>query len=170
MNLDMPPIFDLLQRVLRLAGAPQPAPLHLLLLHPIALAAWVGMLATSLNLLPGGQLDGGHIIFALSPRAHRHASLIGAVALAVAAYYLWSGWIIWAVAFLLTRKHPPVSRPEPAIPPRRKTLAWAGLLLFVLTLMPIPFDSGSFKSTIEDWREARRLEQVLQQYQRLHQR
>lgn len=163
MNLDMPPIFDLLQRVLRIAGVAQPAPLHLLLLHPIALAAWVGMLATALNLLPGGQLDGGHIVFALSPRAHKNASLIGAAALVFAAYYLWSGWLIWAVAFLLTRKHPPVARPEPALPSSRKTCAWIGLLLFALTLMPIPFDSGSLKSAIDEWRETRRVE-------RLHQR
>lgn len=170
MNLEMPPIFDLLQRILHMSGVAQPAPLHLLLLHPIALAAWVGMLATALNLLPGGQLDGGHIVFALSPRAHKYASVIGAVALFFAAYYLWSGWIIWAIAFLLTRKHPPVARPEPTLAHSRKVCAWLGLLLLVLTLLPIPFDSGSLKSAIEEWRESRRIEQVMQQYQRLHQR
>src|SRR5262249_12057048 len=43
-------------------------------LHPTAIAAWVGMFATSLNLLPGGQLDGGHIVFSIIPRAHRFIS------------------------------------------------------------------------------------------------
>jgi membrane-associated protease RseP (regulator of RpoE activity) len=170
MGLGMPPIFDLLQQLLHVTGGAQPAPLHLLLLHPIALAAWVGMLATALNLLPGGQLDGGHIVFALSPRAHRYASVIGAAALLVAAYYLWSGWMIWAIAFLLTRKHPPVARPEPTLASSRKTCAWLGLLLLVLTLMPVPFDSGSVKSAIDEWRESRRVERVMQQYQQLHQR
>jgi membrane-associated protease RseP (regulator of RpoE activity) len=107
------------------------------------------MLATALNLLPGGQLDGGHIVFALSPRAHRFMSLGGAVALLAAAYYLWAGWLIWAIAFLVTRRHPPVMRPEPAMPNSRRLFAWLGLLLLVLTIMPVPFDSGSFKSEIE---------------------
>src|SRR5580692_10234057 len=49
-------------------------PLHRVLLHPVAIAAWVGMFATALNLLPGGQLDGGHIVFSILPRAHKLVS------------------------------------------------------------------------------------------------
>jgi membrane-associated protease RseP (regulator of RpoE activity) len=149
MGLGMPLIFDLLARPLNAVGLHQGVPLHLLLLHPIALAAWVGMLATALNLLPGGQLDGGHIVYALSPRGHRIISLAGTVGLLVAAYYLWAGWLIWAIAFLLTRKHPPVMRPEPELPKSRRLFAWLGLLLLVLTIMPVPFDSGSFRDEIK---------------------
>jgi membrane-associated protease RseP (regulator of RpoE activity) len=149
MGLGMPVIFEILLRPLHAAGWHHDVPLRLLLLHPIALAAWVGMLATALNLLPGGQLDGGHIVYALSPRAHRWMSLVGAVGLLVAAYFLWAGWLIWAIAFLITRKHPPVMRPEPAIPKSRRLLAWVGLLLLVLTIMPVPFDSGSFKDEVQ---------------------
>jgi membrane-associated protease RseP (regulator of RpoE activity) len=153
MGLGMPLIFHLLARPLHALGWQHILPLHLLLLHPIALAAWVGMLATALNLLPGGQLDGGHIVYALSPRAHRFMSLAGAVGLLVAAYYLWSGWLIWAVAFLLTRKHPPVKISEPALPKSRRILAWIGLLLLVLTIMPVPFDSGSMREAWTEWRQ-----------------
>jgi membrane-associated protease RseP (regulator of RpoE activity) len=150
MGLGLPLIFHLLAPPLHALGWQHVLPLQLLLLHPIALAAWVGMLATALNLLPGGQLDGGHIVFALSPRAHRMMSLGGAVALLVAAYYLWAGWFIWAIAFLITRRHPPVMRPEPVMPQSRRVFAWLGLLLLVLTIMPVPFDSGSFRDEIHE--------------------
>jgi membrane-associated protease RseP (regulator of RpoE activity) len=149
MGLGLPLIFHLLAAPLHALGWHPIVPLHLLLLHPIALAAWVGMLATALNLLPGGQLDGGHIVFALSPRAHRLMSIGGAGALLVAAYYFWAGWFIWAIAFLITRRHPPVMRPEPKMPKSRRLLAWLGLLLLVLTIMPVPFDSGSFRDEIK---------------------
>jgi len=149
MGLGMPLIFDLLSQPLHTMGWQQPGPLHLVLLHPIALAAWVGMLATALNLLPGGQLDGGHIVFALSPRAHRVMSVAGAIGLLVAAYFFWAGWLIWAIAFLITRKHPPVMRPEATMPKSRRLLAWVGLLLLVLTIMPVPFASGSFRDEIK---------------------
>ena len=149
MGLGLPLIFHLLAAPLHALGW-QNTPFHLLLFHPIALAAWVGMLATALNLLPGGQLDGGHIVFALSPRAHRVMSVAGAIGLLVAAYYLWAGWFIWAIAFLITRQHPPVMRPERSLPQSRVLLAWLGLLLLVLTIMPVPFDSGSFRDEIHE--------------------
>ena len=67
------------------------------LLHPTAIAAWVGMFATSLNLLPGGQLDGGHIVFSISPRAHKFVSRLTILILLPMAYYLWMGWFVWAI-------------------------------------------------------------------------
>jgi membrane-associated protease RseP (regulator of RpoE activity) len=115
-----------------------------LLLHPVAIAAWVGMLATALNLLPGGQLDGGHIVFALSPRAHKWLTLSFAVLLLLVAVFYWSGWLIWAIAFWITRRHPPVMHPHLPMPASRKALAWIALLLFVLTVMPAPFAGGGF--------------------------
>ncbi len=72
-------------------------PLMQLSLHPVTIAAWVGMFATSLNLLPGGQLDGGHIVFSLWPRAHRWVSRLTILALIPMAYFLWAGWLVWAV-------------------------------------------------------------------------
>jgi membrane-associated protease RseP (regulator of RpoE activity) len=115
-----------------------------LLLHPVAIAAWVGMLATALNLLPGGQLDGGHIVFALSPGAHKWLTLTFAMLLLLVAIFFWSGWLIWAIAFWITRRHPPVMHPYMPLPRSRRALAWVALLLFVLTAMPAPFAGGGF--------------------------
>jgi len=69
-------------------------PFERLNLHPMAIAAWVGMFATALNLLPGGQLDGGHIVFSIAPRAHRFVTVITILALLPLGYYFWAGWLI----------------------------------------------------------------------------
>jgi membrane-associated protease RseP (regulator of RpoE activity) len=77
-------------------------------LHPVARAAWVGMFATAMNLLPAGQLDGGHVVYALLGRAHKW--ITGAFLLALVPMgRIWNGWWFWAVLlFLFARKHPPV--------------------------------------------------------------
>src|SRR5437870_6785693 len=78
-----------------LVGAMNPAsavaglPLNRILLHPVGIAAWVGMFATALNLLPGGQLDGGHILYSISPRAHWYVSRLAILILLPMAYYFW---------------------------------------------------------------------------------
>jgi membrane-associated protease RseP (regulator of RpoE activity) len=77
-------------------------------LHPVARAAWVGMFATALNLLPVGQLDGGHIVYALLGRSHKWITQTFLLAL-LPMGRLWNGWWLWAVLlFFLARKHPPV--------------------------------------------------------------
>jgi membrane-associated protease RseP (regulator of RpoE activity) len=150
MSLGSPLIFEVIQRAFHLPA------MGTLLFHPVALAAWVGMLATALNLLPGGQLDGGHITYSLSPKLHRYVTLAGAGALVIAAYLLWSGWLIWAVAFLITRRHPPVLRPERKLPSSRRALAWLALLLLVLTAMPVPIESGSLREAWAEYRSHQR--------------
>ncbi len=78
-------------------------------LHPVARAAWVGMFATALNLLPAGQLDGGHIVYALFGRAQKQITSIFLVLLLPMAWFGWSGWAFWAVLiFFFARKHPPL--------------------------------------------------------------
>lgn len=77
-------------------------------LHPVARAAWVGMFATALNLLPVGQLDGGHILYALLGRTQKWVTNVFLVAL-LPMGRLWSGWWFWAVMlFFFARKHPPL--------------------------------------------------------------
>lgn len=114
-------------------------PLQSVYLHPVAVAAWVGMFATALNLLPGGQLDGGHILYALWPRAHKHITRITVVALVLMTPFLWPGWLLWAVVLLtLGGRHPSVPL-EPGLNGRRTWLAIFALLIFGLTFMPVPF-------------------------------
>src|SRR5262245_40430546 len=83
--LGMPLIFNAARWMLHALGShAAAADIHTqLYLAPTAIAAWFGMLATALNLIPGGQLDGGHIVFALNPRAHRVVSTLSIVALLI---------------------------------------------------------------------------------------
>ncbi|HEY6939061.1 MAG TPA: site-2 protease family protein [Terriglobales bacterium] len=114
-------------------------PLERMALHPVAIAAWVGMFATALNLLPGGQLDGGHIVFSLWPRAHRWISTLSLVALILLGYFgNWWGWWVWAVLlFVSGLRHPQVS-PWPGLDRKRKLLALFALAMLILTIALAP--------------------------------
>ena len=129
-----PPLVKILMAVLRPGVAPDN-----LLLHPVGRAAWVGLFATALNLLPAGQLDGGHIVYSVASEKHRRISLAVAAALLPLGYF-WPGWIFWSVLLLLLGfRHPPLlDRWEPLDEKRR---AWAvvGLLIFLLCFTPMPF-------------------------------
>ena len=106
-------------------------------LHPIARAAWVGMFATALNLLPAGQLDGGHVVYALLGRAHKWITNIFLVLL-IPMGKLWSGWWFWAVVlFLFARKHPPLYDPS-AIGTGRLKLGLVALVIFLLCFSLVP--------------------------------
>ncbi len=118
-------------------------PLPALTLHPVAIAAWVGMLATSLNLLPGGQLDGGHIIYALAPKWHRYASLGCILVLIPLAYFTWAGWLIWAVMVGFTGLRHPNVPSQPALGTKRRRAAWIAVFMLLLTFMPAPFQGGA---------------------------
>jgi len=118
------------------------ANLSTLSLHPVVAAAWVGMFATALNLLPGGQLDGGHIVFSISPRLHRWISLLTVFAMVPLGKYLWTGWFLWAVLLTLTGRHPRVPR-YPDVTGRRRALALCAALMLTLTFTPAPFTHSS---------------------------
>jgi membrane-associated protease RseP (regulator of RpoE activity) len=112
------------------------------LLHPVARAAWVGLFATSLNLLPAGQLDGGHILRSLSARWHRRSGwLVPIILIALAVknhnvtiWFLWAG-ILLAMVFL---RIPPVHDQRP-LDGTRIALAIATLLVMILCFIPVPF-------------------------------
>src|SRR5262249_15168586 len=93
-----------------------------LLLAPTAIAAWFGMFATALNLIPGGQLDGGHIVFALNPRIHRWVTMLCVLALLVLSWYCWLGWLLWAVFLRLTASRHPLVPPTPDLPRKSRVL------------------------------------------------
>ena len=140
-ELGYPLIFHYLHRVLVSAGmlrGPSALPLNRLLLHPVAIAAWVGMFATSLNLLPGGQLDGGHIIYSIAPRVHKLVSRLTILILLPLAYYFWVGWFLWAILLQISSfRHPHVAE-WPRVSGGRIWLAVLALLMLVLTLSPTP--------------------------------
>jgi membrane-associated protease RseP (regulator of RpoE activity) len=153
-QLGQPLIFHLIAGLLAKLhiGYAASTPLRAMQLHPVAYAAWIGMLATSLNLVPGGQLDGGHIIYALRPAAHRVITWLAIVALATMTVFLNVSWFIWIFALLITRKHPPVPA-DPPLPGNRRWLAWAALLILALTLIPAPFPGNSVYDIAQYFRE-----------------
>ncbi|MCP4203072.1 MAG: site-2 protease family protein [bacterium] len=109
-------------------------------LHPFALAAWVGLLATSLNLLPLAQLDGGHILYALAGRLQHKLALPLWIALAACSYF-WLGWLLWCLIILIIGlRHPPVADEALGLEPRHRAVGWLCLLIFALSFMPIPLD------------------------------
>ncbi|MBI2392761.1 MAG: site-2 protease family protein [Deltaproteobacteria bacterium] len=137
---------------------------HDVFLHPTAFAGWTGLLLTMLNLLPIGQLDGGHVAYSIfGPKQDRYSRIAHHSLLVVAAivgmYWgikalrahasrsdvLWAfaegkNWIFWWILlFFLTRgnDHPPTQDGE--LSRKRKWVAWATLALFVLLFMPVPF-------------------------------
>jgi membrane-associated protease RseP (regulator of RpoE activity) len=108
-------------------------------IHPVAFAGWAGLLVTSLNLIPAGQLDGGHVLYSLvGTRAQRLTWPIILVLLGLG-LVVWPGWLLWAgLVFLFGQGHPgPLDRIT-RLDARRKVLAVVVLLVLVLTFTPVP--------------------------------
>ena len=144
-QLGYPLIFHLVRRSLVALGYAHGlagVPLTRVYLHPVAIAAWVGMFATSLNLLPGGQLDGGHIVFAVSPRAHKTVSRITILVLIPLALFFWTGWLVWAVLLRLSGMRHPSVPVWPEITTGRRWLGLCALLMLVLTFAYAPISPG----------------------------
>lgn len=108
-------------------------------LHPVALAGWVGLLITGLNLIPAGQLDGGHIFYALmGGRAARLTTWAIAGVLALLGFF-WIGWVLWSLlVLLLGQQRAPLLNELTPLDARQRALALLGLVLFVLVFTPIP--------------------------------
>jgi membrane-associated protease RseP (regulator of RpoE activity) len=138
-----------------------------LFLHPVAFAGWVGLFVTALNLIPSGQLDGGHIVYSLfSKKTHRIVSVamialliifgIGTEPLYLLSQRLpgigagellsrlpqfegWPGWILWAVLLtFMGTKHPPTIHDEGELDTGRKLLGFIALLIFIGCISPVP--------------------------------
>ena len=109
-------------------------------LHPVAFAAWIGLFVTTLNLIPIGQLDGGHVTYALlGRRGARAFSRVVSLALLGAGLFLSWNWIVWwlVTRFLVGYDHPSAYEEEP-LDPARKVWAVLALLMFAATFIPIP--------------------------------
>tara|TARA_B100000959_G_scaffold282078_1_gene347679 strand:- start:290 stop:1513 length:1224 start_codon:yes stop_codon:yes gene_type:complete len=107
-------------------------------IHPVALAGWAGMLVTGLNLIPVGQLDGGHILYVLFGKSARSWRPL-VIVLLVALGFVWSGWWIWAVLlYVFGQSHPEVLDEITELDDYRRSLAFVALILFFLLIVPVP--------------------------------
>jgi len=152
-QLGYPLIFRIVAAMLPQAGAQGGlALLGRMYFHPAVIAAWVGMFATALNLLPGGQLDGGHVVFSIAPRAHKQISRLAILALIPMAVYFWAGWLIWAILLRISGMRHPVVAEWPEVTGIRRWLAVFALLMLILTLMPAPFANSSLPEVFQELR------------------
>ena len=124
----------------KLFAPPLPGIGYDLALHPIAFAGWVGMFVTAMNLLPVGQLDGGHINYAALGSKARLVSLPFIAIMAVLGIY-WPGWLVWALlnVIIIGIRHPPVLNDITGLSKAEKYTALICLIIFILTFVPIPF-------------------------------
>jgi membrane-associated protease RseP (regulator of RpoE activity) len=113
-----------------------------ILLHPLAFAGWVGLLVTALNLLPVGQLDGGHIGYSLFQGKSRVVSRIFYWILIGVCLFLYAGWALLVVILTLIRRHPPTRDDAVPLDRRRIVLGWIALAVFILAFTPVPFGIG----------------------------
>ncbi len=113
---------------------------YAVLLHPLALAAWFGLLVTGINLLPAGQLDGGHIAYAVLGARARWMTLGVLLMLVVMGRLYWPGWYVWALFIALTgRDHPAPLDDITALDGIRRLWALLGLGVLAVTFTPAPF-------------------------------
>jgi len=112
-----------------------------LLLHPLAFAGWLGLIVTALNLLPIGQLDGGHLSHALFGSRNAHGiSLVAMASLFLLALFVWPGLMFWAliVFFIAGTGDAPAANDLTPVGPPRKALGYFTFLLLLLIIVPVP--------------------------------
>ncbi len=135
LSLGEPLIFKIVAFLMGVVPPPGMEPL----LHPIGFAAWVGFLLTTLNLIPVGQLDGGHIAYALFGRFHKRISQLFLFALLPLGIFFWPGWILWIFLMaLMGSRHPPTLDDSLPLERRHVVLGWVALAMFVLCFTPVP--------------------------------
>lgn len=107
-------------------------------LHPVARAAWVGTLATALNLLPIGQLDGGHIVYSFTAAKHKLLSRLFVLALVPLGIFYWHTWLVWAaLLFFFALRHPVIFDITP-LDRKRVELGILAAVIFLLTFTVVP--------------------------------
>ena len=129
-----------------------------IVLHPVAFAGWVGLLITALNLIPIGQLDGGHVAYAMFGDRQ---PLIAAILILPILFYLgilnvlltvypwmeslpgapgWQGWIVWSLLPLIIGiRHPPIWDGFMPLNPARRVIGWIAVIVFLVSFVPAPF-------------------------------
>jgi membrane-associated protease RseP (regulator of RpoE activity) len=135
-RLGDPFLFQILQRLV-MGGVPDN---YDVLLHPIGYAGWVGLFVTALNLLPVGQLDGGHIAYAIFGRRSRVIFLIAIAVMAFITVFYNPGWLLLVILFILFGfRHPTPLDDLTPLDGKRKILGGIAFLAFILSFTPAPF-------------------------------
>jgi membrane-associated protease RseP (regulator of RpoE activity) len=113
---------------------------YTLIMSPTIFAGWVGLFVTMINLMPVGQLDGGHITYALFGRKPQFYLAWIIVAGLVVMGFFWPGWFVWAflAVVIIKLKHPPTMNDKVKLDRKRMILGWISIALFILTFIPIP--------------------------------
>ena len=146
--IGLPWLFSLAWRALHLHST---VPISQINLHPVGFAVWVGLLATSLNLLPAGQLDGGHIVYSIVPKFHTLVTQLTSLVLLPMGVFLWGGWLLWGTILLLPwMRHPPVPR-LPEMGYKRKLLGIVAAAMMMLSFAPVPFASQTPWQQVRPW-------------------
>ena len=128
----------LLKLLARFLTGPIP-PGYDLILHPVAFAGWVGMLVTALNLFPVGQLDGGHISYAVFGPKSKTLGRVFLAAFVVMGVVFWVGWLLWAgIILILGARHPRTWDEDSPLGSARTALAALIAVIFILTFIPDP--------------------------------
>jgi len=111
-----------------------------IVIHPVGFAGWIGLLVTSLNLIPIGQLDGGHVAYALLGKRQIKISkyvFLGLLALGV---FGWPGWLFWSfLLFIMGFRHPAPLDEWINLDWKHKIMGWATVAVFIITFVPVPF-------------------------------
>lgn len=108
-------------------------------LHPVAFAGWVGILVTAFNLFPIGQLDGGHVAYALFGQKSQKLARFFLMVFVVMGIFFWIGWFIWAfIIIILGLRHPRIQDEATPLSPRRKFIGFVIILIFILSFIPDP--------------------------------
>jgi membrane-associated protease RseP (regulator of RpoE activity) len=137
LHYDLPPLLYWVRYFF--TGSPIPVGGKDVMTGPVAMAGWAGLLVTFLNLIPAGQLDGGHVIFTVFGKRVNIIVPVILVATVLLGFF-WSGWWLWAfIIFLLGRLHAEPLDQITQLDPRRKALAVLILIIFLLVLTPVPF-------------------------------
>ncbi|MFQ5647031.1 MAG: site-2 protease family protein [bacterium] len=111
-----------------------------IILHPMAFAGWVGLFVTALNLLPIGQLDGGHIVYAIWGKQSKQIYLTAMGIMGLICIFYNPGWILLlALIAMFGFKHPPPTDDYQPLDKRRKFLGWITMVIFLLSFTPVPF-------------------------------
>jgi len=128
-------LFDLIRWIMNGEHLPMYEMYH----FPFIFGGWIGLFVTALNLMPIGQLDGGHISYALLGKRAKVVAVVAFIALALLNFYS-THWILWTILILLVvrLKHPPTMDDRPELDQNRKILAWSSYIIFISCFSPMP--------------------------------